>query len=601
LQNSSCALSDAQVQLDLDWILHPLQNPAPLSNSTMKSSASRPAVIMTPHLRQLDIAPLSGSVSWSARAGSLAWGFVALGTIIRLVVYLMRFPLWVDECMLAENYLDRGFLDCLNPLDHHQVAPIGFLWIELAIVKLLGFSEWSLRLFPLVCGIASLFVFRHVASRLLAGIPLVLAVGSLAVAKASIGLSADAKPYASDLFVAVALLALAVEWLRQPQRTVWLWLLVGAVPAALALSFPAVFVAGAVSCGLAVPVWRHRSWPTWAAFAAYNLTLGLAFLGLYLASTGAQSKMHQEFMIAYWSQFDAFPPTQLGKLAIWLVTVHLGDNIFSVPYGMENGGGLIALICLICGIGTMIRRGQSPVTTIFLATFGLAFVAAVGRHYPYGGHARLNQFLAPSLAIGCGLGAAVLLGYVADARLRRKLATGLVAVLALFGAGVGGRAVQHPFHHPYDVRQRDVARNVWRSGSEWIAVCALTDLHEKFWSDGWFPYYRCNQRIYSERHQHGRALELCDLSRFDRPVRLVVYRPPHKTIGRQVLADCQNGLTPDFDCVKHETLTLSAPDVEPELSDAYEIFVFEPHRTARGCEPVEMLTRDDLFADDRPL
>ncbi len=539
---------------------------------------------MTPHLRQLDVAPLSGSGGWTARAGRLAWGFVVLGTIIRLVVYLMRFPLWVDECMLAENYLDRGFFDFLKPLDNHQVAPIGFLWIELAIVKLLGFSEWSLRLFPLLCGIASLFVFRHVASRLLAGIPLVLAVGSLAVAKASIGLSADAKPYASDLFVAVALLALTVEWLRQPERTVWLWLLAGAVPAALALSFPSVFVAGAVSAGLALPVWRRRSLLTWTAFAAYNLTLGLAFLGLYFASTGAQSATHQEFMIAYWSQFDAFPPIQLGKLAIWLVTVHLGDNIFSVPYGVENGGGLVALICLICGMGTMIRRGQSPMTTIFLATFGLAFLAAIGRHYPYGGHARLNQFLVPSLAIGCGLGAAVLLGSVTDPRLRHKLATGLVVVLASFGAGVGGRAVQHPFHHPYDVRQRDVARNVWCSGTESIAICALTDLHETFWRDGWFPYYRCNQRIYSERHQRGRVLELCDLPRFDRPVRLVVYRPPHKTIDQQVLADCLNGLMPHFDRVDHETLTLSAPDVEPELSDAYEIFVFEPRRVPSSSE-----------------
>src|SRR5262249_34403137 len=150
--------------------------------------------------------------------------------------------LWIDECMLAENFLDRGFLDLLAPLEHHQVAPIGFLWIELACVRLFGFSEWSLRLFPLLCGIASLLVFRCLASRLLAGVPLVLAMGCLAVAKAPVGLSANAKPYATDLLVAATLMLLAVEWLRHPARRAWLWSLVAAAPLALVLSFPAVFV-----------------------------------------------------------------------------------------------------------------------------------------------------------------------------------------------------------------------------------------------------------------------------------------------------------------------------------------------------------------------
>jgi hypothetical protein len=188
--------------------------------------------------------------------------------------------------MLAENFLDQGFLDLLWPLENHQVAPIGFLWIELACVRALGFSEWSLRLFPLLCGIGSLFVFRHVAARLLAGIPLVLAVGCLAVAKAPSGLSANAKPYACDLFVAVVLLALAVEWLRRPDRTTWLWGLAAALPLAFALSFPAVFVAGAISLALVAPAWRCGQRRTWCAFAAYHVSLGVAlaaFAGMIAA------------------------------------------------------------------------------------------------------------------------------------------------------------------------------------------------------------------------------------------------------------------------------------------------------------------------------
>ena len=51
--------------------------------------------------------------------------------------------------------------------------------------------------------------------------------------------AAEVKPYASDLLVALVLLALALDWRRTPDRTLWLWLLVAFVPVALALSHPA--------------------------------------------------------------------------------------------------------------------------------------------------------------------------------------------------------------------------------------------------------------------------------------------------------------------------------------------------------------------------
>ncbi len=97
------------------------------------------------------------------------WAFVGLGLLVRLVRYLVVYPIWHDEAFLAVNFLDRGYLDLLRPLDYSQVAPILFLWIELASVKLFVFSEWSLRLFPAVCGLASVMLFRHFAARLLRG------------------------------------------------------------------------------------------------------------------------------------------------------------------------------------------------------------------------------------------------------------------------------------------------------------------------------------------------------------------------------------------------------------------------------------------------
>ena len=263
---------------------------------------------MTPLLQLLDVESLGVSARWKARVPHLVWGFVILGTVIRLVGYLLRFPLWIDECMLAENFLDRGFLELAAPLDHNQMAPVGFLWIELAAVKLFGFSEWSLRLFPLLCGIGSLFAFRRLASRLLAGLPLVLAIGCLAVAKVPVGLSANAKPYATDLLVAISLLALAVEWLQRPDQTRWLWCLAGALPVALGLSFPAVFVGGAISLGLLVPVYQQRRRQIWVAYLTCNVMLCAAFALILGVTSGPEFQPTHAFMADYWTNRCGFPP-----------------------------------------------------------------------------------------------------------------------------------------------------------------------------------------------------------------------------------------------------------------------------------------------------
>ena len=108
------------------------------------------------------------------------WAFVGLGLLVRLVRYLVVYPIWHDEAFVAVNFLNRGYLDLLRPLDYYQVCPFLFLWIELTVVRIFGFSESALRLFPAICGLASVLLFRHLAARLLRGIPLLLAVGVFA-------------------------------------------------------------------------------------------------------------------------------------------------------------------------------------------------------------------------------------------------------------------------------------------------------------------------------------------------------------------------------------------------------------------------------------
>src|SRR6516225_1949700 len=96
-----------------------------------------------------ELGDLEPEISWRLWHGMtvdrLAACFVAVGLLARLVRYLVACPMWPDEYQLAANLIDRGFLELLSPLQNNQVAPIGFLWIELAASRAFGFSEYALR------------------------------------------------------------------------------------------------------------------------------------------------------------------------------------------------------------------------------------------------------------------------------------------------------------------------------------------------------------------------------------------------------------------------------------------------------------------------
>ena len=140
-----------------------------------------------------------------------------LGVLLRVGHYLANYPLWGDEAFLALSFLSPRL---------PRFTPAPGIWATLRssfcgltrAVKFFGFSEMSLRLCPLICGVGSLLLFRQVASRVLSGWTLLLAVAIFAVSIHPIRHRADAKPYASDLLVALGMLALAIESIRRPNE-----------------------------------------------------------------------------------------------------------------------------------------------------------------------------------------------------------------------------------------------------------------------------------------------------------------------------------------------------------------------------------------------
>jgi hypothetical protein len=551
------------------------------------------------------------SNGWITRA---IWLFVALGLSMRVLRYLLRFPLWGDESALAANLLERGYLDLLKPLDYQQVAPPLFMWIELWVTQQLGFHEWSLRAFPFACSLGSVLLFRHVARLIFCDVTLnqwrhadgnrtlcrrfhtnecgdespdfklapLLAVAIFSVSYYPLRHGVEAKQYASDLFVSLSLLALSLGWVRNPQRAVLLWFLAAAGPIALALSHPAAFVSGGIGLALLPIVWRCRTRRLWAPFLAYSAALIIAFSAIYLISTKPQIAAADDegIMRSYWAQ--SFPPiTRPLQLVVWFFTIHAGQ-LFAYPAGgADLGSGIVTFACFVIGIVLFGRTERRSILLLCLAPFALTLSAAAFKRYPYGGYARTSQHLAPMICLFAAAGMARVICWFRHDRARLRFQFAFLGTLAMFAAGIMVQDVICPYRTEHDRRVREFARWFWHDkgiGAE--LVCTRADLRQTFFRQTYLwrgiAQYLCNQRIYSWRDQRaGRQPDWAAISH-EHPLRCVVFSRPGLSRDEAAFSSWLESVQDRFAWVGYERNDFHKPHEHGPDIERVEVFEFVP-------------------------
>lgn len=498
------------------------------------------------------------------RQAELITGFLILGLVARSVRYLLCFPLWEDEAFLCANLAERSYAELLDPLTYHQVAPVLFLWTQLTLVKWLGFSELVLRLLPFACGVGSLFLFKHVAERLLRGTALVLAIAIFAVAYPGIRYSAEAKPYGVDVFVGLVLVALAVRWCLDQDSKRWLGWLTAVLPAALGFSFPAVFIAGGISlvvgCQLLVQRTRPGRW-TWIG---YNLVLVASFLGWYSLTAVTKTDSDLQWMQAYWR--GAFPPVETpSQLPAWFLTTHTG-HLLAYPVGGERGASGLTFLWCTAALVTLWHRRQVSVLLLCLAPFGLHLVAAALHRYPYGEHVKFSHYLAGLICLMSGLGAATWLNWLARSNLFAKYGwRGFLLLLATVGVSSMARDVARPYKSETTLRARAFAQWFWFDTElEGETVCLKTDLGQEFSQQtykelGWSAVYLCNQRIYSPRHRRGHGPRWERITA-EHPLRCVQFVAPSCDFDEAAFEDWMDSMLARYDLTAQTAFPFAAFD-----------------------------------------
>lgn len=322
---------------------------------------------------------------------ALPWVIISFGVVLRLVQYLFNRSLWFDESLLALNIINRSFLGLLQPLGYNQGAPIGFLLLEKLIIQVFGQSEYALRLFPFLSGIASLFIFYDVAKRYVKTKAVLIALSLFAISGPLIYYSVEVKQYSSDVAIAL-LIYWATIHLRAKGLSIPRIVLLGILGAlAIWFSHPAVFVLGGVLVSLTLFYLKRKDWATIGRMIVAYLFWALSLLTVYFVSLHSLSQ-HQA-LLNYWSgSFMPFPPWSLSEVK-WFVTAFF--RVFQHTAGYRELPGIAALAFLI-GCISMFSRRKERFLILVLPAF-LALLASAFHKYPFSG--RLLLFFAPSLLL----------------------------------------------------------------------------------------------------------------------------------------------------------------------------------------------------------
>lgn len=322
---------------------------------------------------------------------NITWIFISLGALLRFRYYLFNSELWYDEAWFSSMIIHKSLAELLQPM--HR--PLGFVLIQKFMTGLFGNSEYALRLFPFLCGIASLFLFYKMAKHLIEARAVAIAVGLFALSNSLIYSSCEVKLGSCDVVVAILLYQLAIH-MQSKRLSVLRTALFGfAGAAAIWLSYTATFILAGIGATLLLFSLAKKEWAKavrllivcviWLFSFSVNY-----FLFLY-------EPAHAAWLVSFWKgAFMPFPPRAISDVE-WFIRNFFA--VFSTTLSLSLKG--IGALVFIIGCITMFLNKKRA---FFMLISPLFFcLAASGFHkYPFAGHMLL--FAVPALLLFIGEG-----------------------------------------------------------------------------------------------------------------------------------------------------------------------------------------------------
>ena len=325
----------------------------------------------------------------SARQAFLCISVILIGAAFRLSQYVANRSLWIDEAAVALSIIHRSFVGLAQPLDYDAGAPLGYLFFQKLLTVLFGNRDYVLRIFPLICGLSSIWVMYELAKRVLVErVAVFAAVLLFAVSDRLIYYASEAKQYSSDVLICLVLLLAIVCCLDRnlSRRDLVLLAVLGA--AALWLSHPALFILAGTGFALSAHFIWSRNWRSTLLIGCVSGFWLVNFIVLYFVALRELSA--NETLLASWNKsFMPLPPWREWQ---WFVDTFRG--VLDNPIGLARSSAIFLTSAIFLAIGAIslcLRRWQLGL--MLLLPILLTLIASALHKYPFS-H-RLLLFLVP--------------------------------------------------------------------------------------------------------------------------------------------------------------------------------------------------------------
>lgn len=321
---------------------------------------------------------------------------LGLGVAVRIAVYLQNRNLMIDESNVARNVYERGFAALVSPLSYEQYAPPIWLWEIKLNTLLFGFSEYALRLLPLLSGVLSLVLMYLVLKALdlyrATWYPLAL----MCVGYMFIRYSTELKQYSTDILIALTLILLALKTNVQQtslQRFYALWLIAGSI--AIWGSMPSVFILAGVGGYYFLTLLQNREYKKILPLSLVALLWVVQF-GLYywfILKAQANSDYLQNYHKDY---FLSATPTTLKE---WDHNLSLMGQVLGEAGGFTFLAKAMHTLFIAWACIYLVTKNR-PLFALLVVPFLLLLVAAAANQYTM--IPRVVLFVMPLLLILVG-------------------------------------------------------------------------------------------------------------------------------------------------------------------------------------------------------
>ncbi|MEN9333935.1 MAG: hypothetical protein RLY35_1115 [Bacteroidota bacterium] len=307
-------------------------------------------------------------------------------------LFVTNKSLWVDELLLALNFIEQDWSHLLHPLDYRQMAPIGFLLATKCFAILFDNQDFAFKILPAFAWFASWFLFKKTLEFF--KVSSLILWGTMALFSSNfilLSYSYEFKQYSTDVFFSLTIYYFYL--LIQDKKQILPWLKFGFI---LGISILFSNIAIVIMAALALIAFISDGKKFFSSFFFKTLIFQAIIFLLYYTKFLYQHPT-EGYMLQYWKSKNAFFPSPNG----FSFLIHKTQIILNIVFNNKYIGLLIILI----STSTFFVKGKFSFFRLqnisFIILFSHLILSALNK-YPF--ENRFILYIIPFILISLACG-----------------------------------------------------------------------------------------------------------------------------------------------------------------------------------------------------